>query len=91
MRVTSRFRWVFGLQGFDLAVISPELHARLEADWDVASKQVAHLSIDKTAPVDAPLVKFVDAVRLRRHTSDLFEAMRAFVQLPGRQGEPVHR
>ncbi len=66
--------------GFDLRTIDPDLYARLDRDWLVASKQVAHMSVERDAPVDAPFVEFVGATRLRAHASDIFDAMSAFVR-----------
>jgi len=64
--------------GFRLAQVDTALYQRLVADYDFASKHVAHLSISRLPGAGSGGVDFVTGARLRAHAEDVFRAMNAF-------------
>lgn len=66
--------------GFSLAQVDAALYQRLKADYDFASKHVAHLSINRLPDTESGGVDFVSVSRLQAHAEDVFNAMRAFIR-----------
>lgn len=56
------------------------LCSRLSADYEFASRQVAHFNAERVPAEDSPIFEPVDGARLRRHADDAFAAMSAFAQ-----------
>ena len=56
------------------------LRRRLSADYDFASRYVAHLNVDRVPTSDSPIFETVDAARLRGHADDVFAAMKGLAQ-----------
>jgi hypothetical protein len=65
---------------FRLAQVDTGLYQQLLADYDFASKHVAHLSINRLPDVESGGVDFVSASRLRARAEDVFRAMTAFIR-----------
>jgi hypothetical protein len=65
--------------GFSLAQVDTALYQRLKADYDLASKHVAHLSIYRLPDAESSGVDFVSASRLQARADDVLNAMRAFM------------
>jgi hypothetical protein len=65
---------------FSLAQVDTALYQRLRADYDFASKHVAHLSINRLPDTESAGADFVSAARLHAHAEDVFSAMRAFTR-----------
>ncbi len=65
--------------GFSLAQVDTALYQRLRADYDFASKHVAHLSVNRLPDTQSAGVDFVSASRLQAHAEDVFNAMTAFI------------
>jgi hypothetical protein len=65
------------VKGFSL---EQGLRTRLSADYDFASRHVAHLNYERVPAEDSPIFEPVDGDSLGRHADDVFAAMSAFAQ-----------
>ncbi|HUY48400.1 MAG TPA: hypothetical protein VMV92_22170 [Streptosporangiaceae bacterium] len=66
--------------GFHLGSVDPALYRRLRTDFDFASQQVAHFSLNRVPTEESAGVDYVDAARLRSRAEDVFGAMGAFIR-----------
>jgi hypothetical protein len=73
-RAISRHDYVkdFGLE--------PGLRSQLSADYEFASRQVAHFNTERVPAEDSPVFQPVDGDRLLHHADDVFAAMSAFTR-----------
>jgi hypothetical protein len=60
--------------------VEEALHGRLNADYDFASRHVAHFNAERVPAADSPIFEPVDCARLRGHADDAFAAMSAFAR-----------
>jgi hypothetical protein len=60
--------------------VEEALRSRLNADYDFASRHVAHFNAERVPAPDSPIFEPVDCARLRDHADDVFAAMSAFAR-----------
>jgi hypothetical protein len=60
--------------------VQEAVRARLSADYDFASRHVAHFNAERVPAADSPIFEPVDCARLRSHADDVFAAMSAFAR-----------
>jgi hypothetical protein len=74
--------------GFHLASVDSNLYQRLDTAFELASRHVAHFSVDRVPDEKASGVQAVDAASLRRLAGDAFGAVAAYIKHARTTGSP---